>query len=108
MGTLLLGKLDVTIVRADNLVSFDWKGAHPSSDPYCLITAFPNSQAKDGSIFPVTKRIRTVPNTISPKWDASVSYAVSWTKVVQDEKLSTNSTVQTPPVEGTNPEVPTT
>lgn len=74
---LLQGRLDITVVGADSLLSIDWKHFR-SADPYCIIIAHPHSPGEDGCISDVVKRTRTVFNTIAPRWNETLSFDVCW------------------------------
>jgi len=82
--TVLLGALEVTVLRAENLVSIDWRGGS-SSDPYFVVIAHPNSPGKDGTINAVAHRGHTVKNTINPQWDQTVTYQMCWSKNEEDD-----------------------
>mmetsp|Transcript_66821 Transcript_66821/g.196143 ORF Transcript_66821/g.196143 Transcript_66821/m.196143 type:complete len:776 (-) Transcript_66821:38-2365(-) len=83
---LLVGKLDVTILKAENLLNIDWKGG--VSDPFCIVTAFPFSPIHlDAEIPEVPKRTPTVSDTLYPKWDHTMSWDFLWTHARMDTSV---------------------
>lgn len=84
---LMLGRLEVTVVKAENLLNIDWKGGGVS-DPYCIVNAFPNSpNEEDGLIVPTKERTKTVYDSTAPVWDETVCFDVCWTQEGTDGAL---------------------
>lgn len=75
---VLEGRLQVTVVKAEDLLNIDWKGSGVS-DPYCLVIAYPTI-ATDGSIDTVTHRTETIMDSTNPSWDQTVHFDVCWTR----------------------------
>uniref|UniRef100_A0A7S1S903 C2 domain-containing protein n=1 Tax=Alexandrium catenella TaxID=2925 RepID=A0A7S1S903_ALECA len=83
----LLGRLEVTVVNAENLLNIDWKGTGVS-DPYCLINAYPNSPSEEeGLIMPARERTKTVFDSTAPTWNETVCFDVCWTQEGTDGAL---------------------
>lgn len=76
-GVILDGTLDVEIVKAENLVSVDWKGSG-LSDPYLVATAYPDSPGKDGVVHPRKKRTCTLHDESCPQWREVLSFHFNW------------------------------
>lgn len=76
---LLSGTLEVVVVAGEDLISIDWKGSC-SSDPYCVVIAYPQSPPVDGKVEPVWYRTNTDWDTSNPKWNFRVSFDVHWTQ----------------------------
>lgn len=77
---LLAGSLEVNVISGDDLISIDWKGSC-SSDPYCVVVAYPRSPGPLGNVEPVWHRSVTVWDTSEPKWNEKSSFEVHWTKI---------------------------
>lgn len=81
---LLVGQLEVIVVRAEKLLNMDWKGSH-LSDAYCMVVTHPTSAGKDGIVRRVSKRTRTLWDAVSPNWSETMSFDVCWYKVDMDK-----------------------
>mmetsp|Transcript_24703 Transcript_24703/g.65279 ORF Transcript_24703/g.65279 Transcript_24703/m.65279 type:complete len:656 (-) Transcript_24703:77-2044(-) len=83
---LLAGRLDVTVLNADNLLNIDWKGG--VSDPFCIVTAFPFSPAHQDADIPEHPQLTpTMPDTLAPRWEHTMSWDFCWTRVGTDASL---------------------
>mmetsp|Transcript_153012 Transcript_153012/g.281613 ORF Transcript_153012/g.281613 Transcript_153012/m.281613 type:complete len:758 (+) Transcript_153012:326-2599(+) len=81
--TLLQGSLEIYILHGDGLISIDWKGNF-SSDPYCIVTAYPESPGENGQVEPKIFRTKTLEDTCYPEWNGRFHYDVNWTRAGAD------------------------
>eukprot|EP00928_Gymnodinium_smaydae_P015991 TRINITY_DN15957_c0_g6_i1.p1 TRINITY_DN15957_c0_g6~~TRINITY_DN15957_c0_g6_i1.p1 ORF type:complete len:785 (-),score=167.53 TRINITY_DN15957_c0_g6_i1:97-2451(-) len=86
-GSLLCGCLEVKLIRADNLVSIDWKGPD-GAEPFCVVVAHPHSPGKDGIIGEVRKATCKAKNSVFPRWDHKVRFDVNWTQSAEFTRLA--------------------
>jgi len=80
---LLCGELKVTVLSGDDLIAIDWKGSC-SSDPYCVVVAYPHSPPTDGKVPGKVEacwhKSPTLQDTSNPHWNYTCSFDVHWTK----------------------------
>jgi len=76
---LLMGDLEVNVMMGEDLIAIDWKGSC-SSDPYCVVVAYPCSPPADGKMEPVWHRTNTVWDTSNPRWNYKALFDVNWTR----------------------------
>mmetsp|Transcript_100775 Transcript_100775/g.284190 ORF Transcript_100775/g.284190 Transcript_100775/m.284190 type:complete len:752 (-) Transcript_100775:195-2450(-) len=81
---LLQGSLEVVVIKAENLISIDWKGSG-TSDPFCVVVAHPNSPNKED-----VRVLKKVENTTNPHWNATLHFDVNWTRSGADAGIMTD------------------
>jgi len=86
---LLMGRLEVTVQRAHNILNIDWRSGSHYSDPYCVVVAHPHSPDKDGTMLEATERTRTVHNTVSPCWDETVAFDIRIARAGPESGINT-------------------
>jgi len=75
---LVNGKLEVRGVKADNVISIDWKGGC-LSDPFVKVIANPGPPSKDAtSAKSGIQRSKTVHDTTCPQWDEIFTFEILW------------------------------
>mmetsp|Transcript_32378 Transcript_32378/g.58839 ORF Transcript_32378/g.58839 Transcript_32378/m.58839 type:complete len:749 (+) Transcript_32378:133-2379(+) len=78
-GTILQGELVITVLSGKNLVCVDWKGTG-ISDPYVVLTSYPQSPNSLGVIKPQVQRTSTVFDQIEPMWNDVMKFDFYWHK----------------------------
>merc|ERR1739845_336948 len=98
--------VEVTVISGDDLIAIDWKGSC-SSDPYCVVVAYPQSPSVDGRVEAEWHRSKTVDNTSSPRWDYKVEFDIHWTKAGTEQWMAADMRqtgyMGTPGVESCSP-----
>jgi len=100
--TLLLGCLEVNVVKAECILNIDWKGTG-ISDPYCRVIAYPNSPNQDGTISSESHRTRTIFDTTTPKWDETVSFDFCWKRGISKDALEAGMRLISREISGMKP-----
>lgn len=78
-GIVLQGRLEVTLVRADNLMRIDW-GCGSVADPYCVVLSHPHCPTAEGDIDEVAMYSNVMVDTINPEWHQTLSIDMKWTE----------------------------
>ncbi|CAE8635407.1 unnamed protein product [Polarella glacialis] len=77
---LMAGKLDVSKIRADNILNIDYKG-RGMSDPFCVVRANTGKPRGDGPIEQTILCTDTLFNSSSPRWTDTLSFRFCWHQV---------------------------
>jgi len=84
-GDLLRGQLVITLLRAEDLAQVDWKTTSADSskveawsDPYVILTLYPNSPSKDGILEPMSEQSTTVFDSRTPTWNEKLTFDFRW------------------------------
>jgi hypothetical protein len=76
-STLIVGHLQVEVIRAEGLCEIDWKpGGLP--DAYVMVTAYPYSPSRPGVIKPVTYCTKTCFEEPCPSWAQKFVFEFDW------------------------------
>jgi len=73
------GELKVTVLAGNDLIAIDWKG-NCSSDPYCVVVAYPQSPPMDGRVEPQWQKSETECDTSDPKFGPWTVVDGKWAK----------------------------
>jgi hypothetical protein len=73
------GSLVLTIISAEKLVNINYRTPDSASNPYCVVTCYPNSPAQPGDMVrPCIWRAPGATNTLAPKWHCSHEFRYKW------------------------------
>mmetsp|Transcript_51136 Transcript_51136/g.130094 ORF Transcript_51136/g.130094 Transcript_51136/m.130094 type:complete len:805 (-) Transcript_51136:78-2492(-) len=78
-GALLVGRLEVSVVKAEGVVGIDHRGSF-GSDPYCVVITQPRSPDEAGRRSSEVQTTATEHNTTKPVWNAAFVFDVRWTQ----------------------------
>jgi hypothetical protein len=71
------GDLRIILKGAQGLANADWL-CFGMSDPFVVLSVWPDGPDEYGVVVPVTFRSRTCENTVNPEWDESTSFHYHW------------------------------
>lgn len=81
------GDLRLTIIRGEGLSNADWY-CMGMSDPYAVLTVFPDGPDEFGVVVPVSYRTKTCENTLNPEWDECTTFHYSWPDLTPEKSPS--------------------